>query len=130
MNNFLQTKKLPLLLLAQLFISAVAIADDPVVSDKHVSEQHWHYNLSLVYSKRTLDGTIVNRTPIDSNTFGNLLATGESMNVGTSDEFMLAVSAYYKRWGVGLNYMPTSFSGTGSSLVEVDSGSTGVIVET
>ena len=52
------------------------------------------------------------------------------MNVGTSDEFMLAVNAYYKRWGVGLSYMPTSFSGTGSSLVEVDSGSTGVIVET
>jgi len=83
MYSFLQTKKIPLLLLAQLLISAVAIADDPVTSDKYVSEQSWHYNLSLVYSKRTLDGTIANRTPIDNNTFGNLLATGESMNVGT-----------------------------------------------
>lgn len=130
MHNFLQTKKIPLLLLAQLLISAVAIADDPVASDTYVSEQHWHYNLSLVYSKRSLDGAVSNKTPIDNNTFGNLLATGNSMNVGTSDEFMLAVNAYYKRWGVGLSYMPTSFSGTGSSLVEVDSGSTGVIVET
>lgn len=130
MDSFLQTKKIPLLLFAQLLISAVAIADDPIASDKYVSEQHWHYNLSLVYSKRTLDGTIANKTPIDNNTFGSLLATGESMNVGTSDEFMLSVSAYYKRWGVGLNYMPTSFSGTGSALVEVGSGSTGVIAET
>ena len=130
MDSFLQTKKLPLLVLAQLLISAVAIADDPVASDTYVSEQHWHYNLSLVYSKRSLDGAVSNKTPIDNNTFGNLLATGNSMNVGTSDEFMLAVNAYYKRWGVGLSYMPTSFSGTGSSLVEVDSGSTGVIVET
>jgi hypothetical protein len=52
------------------------------------------------------------------------------MNVGTSDEFMLAIGAYYKRWGIGLNYMPTSFSGVGSALVKVDSGSTGVIVAT
>jgi hypothetical protein len=130
MDNLLQVTKISLLLFAQLLISTAAIADDSTASDKYISERDWHYNISLVYSKRTLDGTIANKTPIYNDVFGSLFATGDSMNVGTSDEFMLAVGAYYKRWGIGLNYMPTSFSGVGSALVKVDSGSTGVIVAT
>ena len=130
MDDSLQAKNILSLLLVQLLMSTAAIADDSTASDKYISERDWHYNISLVYSKRTLDGTIVNKTPIDDDVFGSLFSTGDSMNVGTSDEFMLAVGAYYKRWGVGLNYMPTSFSGVGSALVKVDSGSTGVIVAT
>jgi hypothetical protein len=130
MDNLLQAKKILSLLFAQLLICTAAIADDSTASDKYISERDWHYNISLVYSKRTLDGTIVNKTPIDDDVFGSLFSTGDSMNVGTSDEFMLAIGAYYKRWAIGLNYMPTSFSGTGSALVKVGSGSTGVIVAT
>lgn len=130
MDNLLRAKKILSLLLVQQLICTVAIADNSTASDEFISEQDWQYNFSLVYSKRTLDGTIVNKTPIDNDTFGSLFATGDSMNVGTSDEFMLAVAAYYKRWGIGLNYMPTSFSGTGSALVKVGSGGTGVIVTT
>lgn len=130
MDDLLQVTKISLLLFAQLLINAAAIADDSMALDKYASERDWHYNISLVYSKRTLDGTIVNKTPFDNDVFGSLFATGDSMNVGTSDEFMLAVGAYYKRWGIGLNYMPTSFSGTGSALVKVGSGSAGVIVAT
>jgi hypothetical protein len=130
MNNLLRVTKISLFLFAQLLICTAAIADNSTASDKYISERDWHYNISLVYSKRTLDGTIVNKTPIDDDVFGSLFSTGDSMNVGTSDEFMLAIGAYYKRWGIGLNYMPTSFSGTGSALVKVGSGSTGVIVAT
>lgn len=113
-----------------LFISTASIADDALMPNNEISVSDWHYNFTVVYSRRSLDGTIVNQTPINSDAFGSLLATGESMNVGTSDEFMLALGAQYKRWGVGLNYMPTSYSGIGTASVEAGGSVAGVIVKT
>ena len=94
------------------------------------ADHNWHFSGSLLYSSRSLDGTIVDATGINDSLFGTLFATGDSMNVGTSDNFQLALAAQYKRFGVGLNYMPTSFSGIGSALVGVAGDELGVMVRT
>lgn len=102
-------------------------------SDVHAddaTQRNWHFGINAVYSSRTLNGTIANKTAITDNAFGDLVATGDSMNVGSSDSLMLALVAQYKRWGLGLNYMPTSFSGEGSALVDVGGNQFGVRVKT
>lgn len=99
------------------------------VSADPLTERDWHFNLNAVYSDRTLSGEIVNHTAITDNAFGNLAATGDSMNIGSSKGLMLALGAQYKRWGLVLNYMPTSFSGQGWAVVDVGSGA-GVTVKT
>jgi hypothetical protein len=94
------------------------------------AERPWHLSLNVVYSSRSLSGEIVNRNAITDDSFGNLAATGDSMNVGTSDGLTLMVGAQYKRWGAGVNYMPTSFSGQGAAIVEVGGAEAGVAAKT
>ena len=73
--------------------------------------------LAAGYSSRTLSGEIVRQTSITDNIFGDLVATDESMNLGSSDTFTIAAGVNYKRWGLGVNYLPTDYSGQGSALV-------------
>ncbi len=122
--------KINKLVIFYLLISTVSIADESLTLSDYPTESDWHYYLTLVYSSRSLSGTIANKTPVSDDAFGSLLASGESMNLGTSDDFILALGVHYKRWGVGLNYMPTSFSGTGSALVGVDGNVAGLMVKT
>lgn len=106
---------------------AIVISD---ASAGEESDRDWHFSLNMVYSARELDGTIANRTGITDNVFGDLLATGDSMNVGTSDSLMLALGAQYKRWGMGLNFLPTSFNGQGSAVVGLGGNQAEVMVKT
>ena len=78
-------------------------ADDDVTSStEKSSHRNWHFNANIAYTSRTLSGTIANQTGITDNVFGDLVATGDSMNVDSSNGVMLALSAQYKRWGMGL----------------------------
>lgn len=124
--KLLNVTKLFLLLL----VTTAICANEAMATGDNASARDWHYNLAVVYSSRSLDGTLVNQTPIAKDAFGSLVATGDSMNVGTSDDFMFAAGAHYKRWGIALNYMPTSFTGRGSALAEVGGSGSGVIVKT
>lgn len=108
-----------------LFLTVVLKLSSAVAEDRD-----WHFNLNIAYTSRTLDGMIVDKRAITNDAFGSLIATGDSMNVGSSDGLMLAAGAQYKKWGFGLNYMPTSFSGTGSAVVELGGGGGGVVVKT
>jgi hypothetical protein len=90
----------------------------------------WHIFGNISYSSRSLDGSIVNKTAINADAFGSLIATGDSMNVGTSDSAMLALAAQYKRFGIGLNYLPTSYEGKGSALVALSAAEGGGYIKT
>lgn len=117
--------------IATLFLAVLWTLPCGASADQ-LSERNWHFNFNAVYSNRALSGEIVNRTPLTDNAFGNLVATGDSMNLGSSKGLMLTLGARYKRWGFGLNYMPTSFSGHGTAIVGIDGagGGAGVIVKT
>ncbi|MDF7797996.1 hypothetical protein P4C99_00875 [Pontiellaceae bacterium B1224] len=90
----------------------------------------WHFYGSVVYSSRTLDGSVVDVTQGSNGGFGSMIATGESMNLGTSDSAMLALGVQYKRFGFGLNYMPTSFEGQGYALVAGSGANAGAMIKT
>jgi hypothetical protein len=117
----------PYMLAGCIVFLMMAISD---VSAGETSDRNWHFNINTAYSSRTLSGTLANKTAVTDNAFGNLVATGDSMNVGSSDSLMLALGVQYKRWGLGLNYLPTSFSGQGSALVDLGGSQVGVRVKT
>ncbi len=76
----------------------------------------WLFSGNLVYSSRPLSGSFVS-TSSGGIVNNGMLATGESMNLGTSDTMMLALGVRYKHLGVIVNYMPTSYHGQGTALV-------------
>jgi hypothetical protein len=90
----------------------------------------WHVGGSVVYSSRTLDGSVVNKNNLSGDVFGTLIVTGDSMNVGDANGAMLALAVQYKRFGIGLNYMPTTFKGSGFALAEVGTPGGGAFVKT
>lgn len=94
------------------------------------TNKNWHFSGSIMYSSRSLDGTIASKLQSERNYFGDLLVTGESMNVGTSNTVTIAAAAQYKRWGIGLNYIPTQFSGLGSAIVGVSNEAEVGFIET
>jgi hypothetical protein len=77
-----------------------------------------------------LGGNIVDKRDLKGGAFGSLIATGDSMDVGTSDTAMLALAAQYKRFGIGLSYMPTTFTGQGSALVVGSGANAGAYIKT
>ena len=90
----------------------------------------WQWQASVLYSSRTLDGTIVRQTEVANGVFGDLMATGDSMDLGSSDKFMFGVAGQYKQWRAGLNYLPTSYSGQGFAIVDLGGSQTGVLHRT
>lgn len=90
----------------------------------------WHIGGSVVYSSRSLDGSVVNKTSLVGDAFGTLIVTGDSMNVDNSNNAMLALALQYKRFGIGLNYMPTRFKGSGHALVSVGGANVNTMVRT
>lgn len=102
----------------------------PSSAEEAAPKHNWHFSASLEYSTRSLDGTIVNRNALDNGAFGELIATGDSMNVGNSDGVMVAAAVQYKRFGLGLNSLPTSFEGQGSALVAGSGSNAGVFLVT
>lgn len=94
------------------------------------NKDKWHYFVNLAYSSRELSGEVVSKTVNQNDAFGELVATGDSMNVGSSNGLMLAAGAQYKKWALGLSYLPTSFNGSGSAIVAVGSGSSAVLQKT
>lgn len=127
----MKTKLCSALLLLLLGSPVGAVADDSAPASAGFAQRDWHVGASVLYSSRSMDGSIVDRTPIRDDAFGSLVATGDSMDLGTSDTFMLTLAAQYRRWTFGLNYLPTSFSGEGTALVTLDGGGgAGVTVRT
>lgn len=90
----------------------------------------WHVGGSVVYSSRTLDGSVVSKNSISGDAFGTLIVTGDSMNLDDANGAMLALAVQYKRFGIGLNYMPTTFKGSGFALAEVGTPGGGAFVKT
>lgn len=105
------------------------ISLSPVSADEPAGRD-WHFSLNTVYSSRTLKGDLINKSALADGVFGNLVATGDSINVGTSNALMIALAAQYKRWGLGLNYMPTSFSGQGWAISDLSGDGGGLWVRT
>ena len=110
-------------------ISAVAIDETDVSVGGEKGANDWRFSGNLVYSSRPLAGSFVSTRSI-GNVNGGMVATGDSMNLGTSDAAMLALGIRYKRFGVGLNYMPTSYHGQGTAMVGAGAGGGGGMVET
>ncbi|MYM63904.1 hypothetical protein [Pseudomaricurvus sp. HS19] len=110
-----------LLLLLSAFASMTASANET---------PDWVWQASLLYSSRTLDGTIVRKTEIANGVFGDLMATGDSMDLDHSNEFIYSVAGQYGKWRVGLNYLPTSYSGDGYAIVSLGGSQTGVLQKT
>ncbi|TYK67085.1 hypothetical protein [Colwellia echini] len=109
--------------LALLFVLSLPLSAEEVTPD------NWHFSGNIAYSNRALDGTIVNQTEDNNGQFGELFTTGNEMNVGTSSSTMVELAVQYKRYGVGLNYMPTSFNGEGTALVAASGDNAGFFVQ-
>lgn len=117
--------------LASLLLSPTAWADEQATPPDNASNlRNWHFTANISYTTRTLDGSVVSRTPAINDAFGDLVATGDSMNLDTSDALMYTLIAHYKKWHFGLNYAPTSFSGQGYAIVDLSGTTTGVLAKT
>lgn len=113
------------LLIFGLLICAMASMGEE--TDKR---DNWYFFGSIVYSSRSLDGVIVSKNAIADGVYGDMVTTGDAMGVDNSNAAMLAFGVQYKRFGFGLNYMPTSFKGTGSALVGGSGTNVGIYAET
>jgi hypothetical protein len=111
-------------LIIALFLVSGANAEEP---DDH---RDWHFMGSLVYSTRSLDGLIVNRNALNSGVYGDLVTTGDAMGVDDSRSAMLFLAAQYRQFGFGINYMPTSYSGSGYALVAGTGPNAGLFIQT
>ena len=118
------------LFIFMIFMSPVLSADTAPASADKSADRDWHIGANISYTSRTLDGSIVNRNAVTENVFGDLVATGDSTNLDSSDSFMYTLAAQYKKWGLGLNYSPTSFSGQGYTIVELSGNQAGVLAKT
>jgi len=129
-NTMMKSNSAIIFFVLMSVMSTTWAAEDVTSSTEKSSHRNWHFNVNIAYTSRTLSGTIANQTGITDNVFGDLVATGDSMNVDSSNGVMLALGAQYKRWGMGLNYMPTSFTGQGSAIVTLGGNQAGVVVKT
>lgn len=100
------------------------------VGEEQPKPSDWHFSGNIVYSSRSLDGVIVSKNAINNGMYGNMVTTGDAMGVDNSEGAMLAIAAQYKRFGIGLNYMPTSFEGSGSALVAGTGANAGLFFQT
>jgi hypothetical protein len=109
-----------------MFVPAALSAASGSDRENNTSQttRDWHFSAAIVYTSRTLGGSIAQNDPLFRNTYGSMLATTDSMNLNKSDSFMYTLAVQYRRWGVALNYGPTSFSGQGSALVGLDNNTT------
>ena len=98
--------------------------------EETVKPSDWHVTANIVYSSRSLDGTIASKNALNNGVYGDMFTTGDAMGVGDSQSAMLAMGVQYKRFGIGLNYMPTSFEGTGTALVAGTGANAGFFFQT
>lgn len=110
-------------------ISVLMVCAVVARGEETVQPSNWHFSGNVVYSSRSLGGVIGSKNAISDGVDGAMVTTGDAMGVDDSNGAMLSIAAQYKRFGIGLNYMPTSFEGTGSALVAVG-GSGGVFTST
>jgi hypothetical protein len=99
-------------------------------SENTSDHRDWHIFANISYTSRTLDGSVNNRSAIADDVFGDLVASGDSMNLDTSQTLMYTLGVRHRRWGLGLNYAPTSFSGQGYAIVTLSGGAAGVLQKT
>ena len=119
------SKILSILLLVLISASLVAAADSPQAvaqdSKRPKALKDWHFYLTSYYTSRKVKGNISRRNEHDSFST-DLVATGTSLDLDTSNGFMYALGARYKRWTLGFTYMPSVFEdeGNGYSLFDVE----------
>jgi hypothetical protein len=119
------------IILASLFFMAFArAAEQTPPPDNTSAHRDWHFFANLSYTSRTLGGSIENKNAISDDVFGTLFATGETMNLDRSDSFMYTLAVQYKKWRLGINYAPTSFSGQGYAIVDLAGNQSGVLTKT
>ncbi|MEN8254115.1 MAG: hypothetical protein ABFR33_01475 [Verrucomicrobiota bacterium] len=114
----------------KLILCILLVLGGGAVAEEQQSPSDWHFVGNVAYTSRSLDGTIVDKSDLSSGAFGALIATGDSMGVDKSHSAMLSLTAQYKRFGFGINYMPTSFKGEGYALIGAGVGGGGGIVKT
>ena len=102
-------------LIVALLLTISAVSAQEVASD-------WTFSGNLVYSSRPFAGSFT-KEQTKGIVNGGMIATDNTMNLGSSNAAMLALVAQYKHYGVIINYMPTNFYGQGSALIgSVDVG--------
>ncbi|MCG6936428.1 MAG: hypothetical protein LJE73_11090 [Proteobacteria bacterium] len=111
-------------------MSYACAAEQAAPLDSASAHRDWHFFANLSYTSRTLGGSIENKNAVSDNVFGSLFATGETMNLDNSDSFMYTLAVQYKKWRLGLNYAPTSFSGQGYAIVDLAGNQSGVLTKT
>lgn len=109
-----------------MLIALVAAAHGSETTDA----RSWRFTGNLLYTSRSLDGTVVSRNAINPGLYGDLITTADSMGVDDSRGVMLSLEARRARLGLGVTYMPTSFRGSGSALVAGSGSSAGFYVQT
>ena len=112
------------------FIPSGWSAEERESSGNTLDHRDWHFFANISYTSRTLDGSVAETSGITDDVFGNLYATDDSMNLGNSDKFMYTLAVQYKRWSLGLNYTPTSFSGQGYAIVGLTGSQAGLSTKT
>jgi hypothetical protein len=113
------------------FLPSVCTAEQATPVQNSVSaHRDWHVFANIAYTSRTLGGSIDSRNAIVGHTAGSMIATADSMNLDNSNALMYTLAAQYKRWGLSLNYTPTSFSGQGHAIVGLSDSLKGTLVQT
>ncbi len=118
-----------LLFTPQLIAQEASISDTSVVSNNskskknkviHQKQKDWNIFLTTYYTSRKIKGDITRENALTGGGSSNLLATGNTLDLNKSNGFMYGLGLSYKRWFLGLTYMPSMFNDQGNGYSYFD----------
>jgi len=137
MNNRNILKMLLLSLAMLLIVSPQLIAQEKskseTKSDKEESKkakeaakkvfkrpENWSVFATATYNSRRIKGNISRKNTLNNGVSSDLVATGETLDLDRSNGLMYNAGASYKRWFLGLSFMPSTFQDQGNGFSYFD----------
>ncbi len=87
---------------------------------KYKRPENWSVFASATYNSRRIKGNISRKNTLNNGVSSDLVATGETLDLDRSNGFMYYGGVSYKRWVLGLSFMPSSFQDQGNGFSYFD----------
>lgn len=127
--KYLNLLKLPLICIgmALLFNVQLFAQEESKPEEKKDKEEkvyprpeNWSVYGTAYYTSRRIKGNISRKNTLNNGISSDLVATGTTLDLDRSNGFMYLVGASYKRWFLGLTFMPSLFEDQGNGFSYVD----------
>ena len=82
--------------------------------------EKWSVFATATYNSRRIKGNISRKNTLNNGVSSDLVATGETLDLDRSNGLMYNAGASYKRWFLGLSFMPSTFQDQGNGFSYFD----------